>query len=39
MNPPGDYHKSDEARDWEKPAQIHQGFDKPAKANLLFVTK
>ena len=25
MNSPGGYHKSSEARDWEKPAQIHQG--------------
>jgi len=31
-NPPGSYNKSNEACDWEKPAQIHQGqimLDKP----------
>jgi len=32
MNLPGGYHKSNETRDWEKPAQIHQGqlmLEKP----------
>jgi len=32
MNLPGGYHKSNEARDWEKTAQINQGqimLDKP----------
>jgi len=30
MNPAGGHHKSNETRDWEKPARIHQGqIDKP----------